>query len=152
MPQKKIIDIHKNVKVIILTMHGEKEFVTEAFKIGVKGYLIKDCAFEELVCAIKAVRSHGTYISSKIANIVINGFPCIENAENNDKNISSLTNRAREVVQAIADGKNTKEIALLLSVSTKTVETMRSDIMNKLNTHSIAQLTKFAIKTGLTTI
>ena len=140
-----------NTKIIVLSMHADKMYVIKAFKAGVRGYLLKKSAFNELICAIQTVSDNGVYISSSIANIVIENF--IRSLSSSRSLVSSiLTDRESEVLKHIAEGKSTKEIALSLYVSAKTVETHRKKIMDKLEMHSIAALTKYAIREGLTSI
>ncbi len=140
-----------NTKIIMLSMHADKMYVIKAFKAGAMGYLLKKCAFNELICAIQTVSDNGVYISSSIANIVIKNF--IRSLSSSRSLVSSiLTDRESEVLKHIAEGKSTKEIALSLYVSAKTVETHRKKIMDKLEMHSIAALTKYAIREGLTSI
>lgn len=139
------------IKVIALSMHADRNFVVEMFKAGAAGYLLKDCAFEELIHAIRAVSSKKAYLSSKLSDTMIkdyvNLFP-----KKNLSVFSSLTAREREVLQLLAEGKSTREVAAKLSVSTKTVETFRRLIMNKLDIHSVAELTKYAVRAGLTSL
>jgi DNA-binding NarL/FixJ family response regulator len=116
---------------------------------GASGYLLKDCAFEELAQAIRAVYANRTYLSPKIAGIVVEGYVSSPSATDAWA-ASILTPRQREVLQLFAEGKTTKEIAFHLGVSVKTIETHRQKIMDKLGTHSIAELTKYAIREGLT--
>ena len=140
-----------NTKIIVLSMHADKMYVIKAFKAGVRGYLLKKSAFNELICAIQTVSDNGVYISSSIANIVIENF--IRSLSSSRSLVSSiLTDRESEVLKHIAEGKSTKEIALSRYVSVKTVETHRKKIMDKLEMHSIAALTKYAIREGLTSI
>ncbi len=140
-----------NTKIIVLSMHADKMYVIKAFKAGVRGYLLKKSAFNELICAIQTVSDNGVYISSSIANIVIENF--IRSLSSSRSLVSSiLTDRESEVLKHIAEGKSTKEIALSLYVRAKTVETHRKKIMDKLEMHSIAALTKYAIREGLTSI
>lgn len=139
------------IKVIALSMHADRNFVVEMFKAGAAGYLLKDCAFEELIHAIRAVSSKKAYLSSKLSDTMIkdyvNLFP-----KKNLSVFSSLTAREREVLQLLAEGKSTREVAAKLSVSTKTVETFRRLIMSKLDIHSVAELTKYAVRAGLTSL
>ncbi len=139
------------IKVIALSMHAERDFVVEMFKAGAAGYLLKDCAFEELILAIRAVSSKKAYLSSKLSDTMIkdyvNLFP-----KKKLSAFSELTAREREVLQLLAEGKNTREVAAKLNVSTKTVETFRRLIMKKLDIHSVAELTKYAIRAGLTSL
>jgi two-component system, NarL family, response regulator NreC len=139
------------IKVIALSMHADRNFVVEMFKAGAAGYLLKDCAFEELILAIRAVSSKKAYLSSKLSDTMIkdyvNLFP-----KKKLSAFSALTAREREVLQLLAEGKSTREVAAKLNVSTKTVETFRRLIMKKLDIHSVAELTKYAIRTGLTSL
>jgi two-component system response regulator NreC len=139
------------IKVIALSMHADRNFVVEMFKAGAAGYLLKDCAFEELILAIRAVSSKKAYLSSKLSDTMIkdyvNLFP-----KKKLSAFSALTAREREVLQLLAEGKSTREVAAKLNVSTKTVETFRRLIMKKLDIHSVAELTKYAIRAGLTSL
>lgn len=146
-----ILDLEPDIKVLMLSMHTDKRFVSKALREGVSGYILKECASAELVEAINTVVSGKTYLSPKIADVVINDY----RKQLMDKEYSAeavLTKKERETLQLFAEGKTTKEIAHLLSVSIKTVETHRSRIMEKLDMHSIAELTKFAVREGLTSI
>jgi len=140
-----------SVKVIALSMHSDKRFVVEMLKAGASGYLLKDCAFEELAHAICAVRSNRTYLSPKIADMMIKDYVRLF-PKNKLWVFSVLTSRQREVLQLLSEGKTTSQIALDLQVSVKTVETYRQQIMDKLDIHSIAELTKYAIREGLTSV
>ena len=135
-----------NTKVIALSMYSDKQFVQGMIQAGASGYLLKDCAFEELVSAIQAVIQGDTYLSPGIAGIVVQDYLNRSSAD------TVLTNREREVLQLIAEGKSTKEIAACLGVSVKTIETHRRQIMEKLGIFSIAELTKYAIREGLTSL
>jgi two-component system, NarL family, response regulator NreC len=139
------------IKVIALSMHADRNFVVEMFKAGAAGYLLKDCAFEELISAINAVSSKKAYLSSKLSDTMIkdyvNLFP-----KKKLSVFSALTAREREVLQLLAEGKSTREIAASLNVSTKTVETFRRLVMKKLDIRSVAELTKYAIRAGLTSL
>ena len=148
---RQIIDELSGIKVVALSMHTDKRFVVGMFKAGVSGYLLKDCAFEELSNAISAVAANQTYMSPRITGNVIRDY-LHRLSENHIPSSSDLTPREREVLQLIAEGRKTKEIAACLNVSVKTVETHRRQIMNKLNIHSIAELTKFAIREGITSL
>jgi two-component system response regulator NreC len=148
---RQIVGRTENVKVIALSMHSDTLFVTEMLKSGVSGYLLKDCAFEELASAIRSVVSGKTYLSPSISDVVVNGYlHRLSKAEAASSNI--LSDREREVLQMIAEGKTTKQIALKLHISVKTVETHRRKIMSKLNVFSVAELTKYAIRKGLTSL
>jgi DNA-binding NarL/FixJ family response regulator len=146
-----IINESPDVKIIALSMHHDKQFVSEIFKAGASGYLIKDSAFDELEHAVRIVMSGQTYINPKIASLVVESL-VNQSANPNPSSFSLLTAREREVLQLIADGKSTKQIAIDLNVSSKTIESHRRQVMGKLNVRSVADLTKFAIREGLTTI
>jgi len=138
-------------KVVAFSMHTDHQFVVGALKAGVSGYLQKDSAFEELERAIRTVISNQTYLSPKIAGDVVGGY--VEKLVADESAApASLTDREREVAQLYAEGHTTKQIADRLNLSVKTIETHRRHIMEKLNVTSIAELTKFAIREGLTTL
>lgn len=138
-------------KIIALSMYSDKRYVVGMLKAGVSGYLLKNCAFDELVSAISAVVANQNYMSQKIANTVMKDYANI--LESNDTSpASQLTAREREVLQLIAEGLKTKDIATQIHVSVKTVETHRQQIMRKLNAKSVAELTKIALREGLTSL
>ncbi|HEY3277850.1 MAG TPA: response regulator transcription factor [Syntrophorhabdaceae bacterium] len=138
-------------KVIALSMHSDKRFVVEMLKAGVSGYLLKDSASEELASAIRTVLAGTPYLSPKITDVVLKDYlSTLTKTEPNA--FSVLTPREREVLQLIAEGRTTKEIAAALFVSVKTVETHRQQLMEKLDLRSVAELTKYAIREGLTSL
>jgi two-component system response regulator NreC len=139
------------VKVIVLSMRSDRRAVLAAFAAGASGYLLKEAAFEEMVVAIKVALKGQTYLSPAIAHVVVRNS--IEywsaSAEPMGRGISS---REREILQLVAEGRSSKEMAESLYVSVKTIETHRKQIMNKLNLHSIAELTKYAVREGVTSL
>ena len=139
------------VKVIALSMHADRNFVVEMFKAGAMGYLLKDCAFEELIRAINTVVANKAYLSAKLSDTMIKDYVNLFPGKSLSV-FSALTNREREILQLLAEGKGTREISAGLNVSTKTVETFRRQIMKKLDIHSVAELTKYAIRAGLTSL
>jgi DNA-binding NarL/FixJ family response regulator len=146
---RQILRESPNVKVIALSMHSAKRFVIEMFRAGALGYLLKDCEYDELARAIRAVAEGKTYLSPSISGIVIEDV--VHNVpEPKSTAFSVLTPREREVLQLMAEGNTTKQIARRLHVSPKTVEAHRLRIMNKLEIDNVAQLTKYAIQEGLT--
>ena len=146
---RQIHDISPRIKVIFLSMHSSQHFVEEVFCTGASGYLLKDCDPEEIINAIDVVAAGGTYICPKIATVVRDDL--IQYLAKRDSAFSTiLSSRENEVLQLIAEGRNTKEIAFRLMLSTKTVEAHRHRIMKKLDLYSIAELTKYAIREGLT--
>jgi DNA-binding NarL/FixJ family response regulator len=141
---------HPSVKVVILSMHTNEEYVLQALKNGAVGYLIKDAATEELRLALNAVRNGETYLSPVISKSVVDNLIALSKNGNPDA-AGLLTPRQREILQLIAEGRSTKEIAALLSLSAKTVETHRTQLMNRLDIHDIAGLVRYAIRIGLVT-
>lgn len=141
-----------DIKIIALSMHSNKQLVMEMLKAGASGYLLKDCAFNELSDAIESVMNGHIYLSPGI-NTVLLKERVFESGETSSLHtiFTLLSKREREVLQLISEGKSTKEIANVLYVSVKTIETHRQQIMNKLNIRSVAGLTKYAIRKGLTT-
>jgi DNA-binding NarL/FixJ family response regulator len=129
---RQIIAELPSVKIIALSMHDDRRFVLNMLKAGAAGYMLKDCAFKDLAKAIRAVRANKTYLSDESSAFQL------------------LSPREREVLQLIAEGKTSPKIAELLHISVKTVETHRQQIMVKLKIKSIAELTKYAIREGLT--
>ncbi len=136
------------IKVIALSMYSDKRFVMEMLRAGASGYLLKDCAFEELDEAIRTVMQDRTYITPRIVDIIVKDyFSQVEKPTSSA--LSALTSRQYEVLQLLAEGKTTREIAGQMSLSVKTIESHRQQIINKLNIKSIAGLTKYAIREGL---
>ena len=147
----KITTEFKGVQVIALSMHSDRRFVMQMLKAGATGYLLKDSAFEELVTAIHTVMRRQHYLSQKITDVIVEEY--LQNLPKNETNVFTvLTPSEREVLQLIAEGKSTKQIASGLNVSVKTIETHRQQIMDKLNIHSVAELTKYAIREGITSL
>ena len=148
---RQLVAERQDLKIVALSMHSERKFVMEMLKAGASAYLLKDCAFEELETAIRTVVKGKIYLSPAIAGVVIENF--VRSAPRADKTVfSQLSDREREVLQLMAEGKSTKEIAVQLNLSIKTVETHRNNIMSKLDIHSVAELTKYAIREGLTSL
>lgn len=142
---------HPNTRVIALSMYLDGRFVSEMLNAGASAYLPKKSAATELVAAIRAVVNGKTYLSPEIAGDVVDTH--VRTSEKKgDSAFSKLSDREREVLQLLAEGNSVKEIADLLSVSVNTVHTHRQHIMEKLNLHSIAELTKYAIREGLTSL
>ncbi len=136
------------IKVIGLSMHSNKKFIGEMLSAGASGYLLKDSAFEELITAIFAVSNNRFYIGSQLTGVEIDEYL----KKDGTTSTSPLTDREREVLQLLSEGKTTRQIAFSLKVSAKTVATHRSQIMLKLGFKSVAQLTKYAINEGLTSV
>jgi len=140
-----------DIKIIALSMHSDKRYVAGMLKAGVSGYLLKNCAFDELVAAINSVMRNQSYLSPAIADTVMKDYASI--LEGADQSTASLlSSREREVLQLIAEGMSTRDIGERIHVSVKTVETHRQQIMRKLNAKSVAELTKIAVREGLTSL
>jgi two-component system response regulator NreC len=137
------------VKIIALSMHDDRRFVLNMFKAGAAGYMLKDCAFKDLAKAIRVVMSHKTYLSHEIADIVVKDY-LASSSPTGSSVFQLLSPREREVLQLIAEGKTSPQIADNLHISVKTVESHRQQIMIKLKIKTVAELTKYAIREGLT--
>ena len=148
---RQIINEFPQIKVIALSIHSNRRFVADMLGAGASGYVLKECLFDELVQAIHAVVAGESYLSSRITGVVVDDY--VKRLSTiADSPLSSLTSREREVLQLISQGKTTKQIALNLHVSTKTIEANRRQVMEKLDVHSIAELTKYAVREGLTSL
>jgi len=139
------------VKVIGLSVHADQRFVAGMLQSGAAGYLLKDCAFEELVGAIRIVMAGRTYLGTGVADVVVGDYTR-RLKEPDSSAFTCISPREREVLQLLAEGRSAKQIAGKLHVSVKTIETHRGQIMRKLDIHSIAELTKYAIREGLTAL
>jgi DNA-binding NarL/FixJ family response regulator len=139
------------IKVVAVSMHVERQFITKMLAAKASAYLPKDSQVEELLAAIRTALSDGVYVSPKIAGAMI-----VESLSSDEKkstpSLPALSPREREVLQLVAEGKNAKEIGLLLDLSVKTVEAHRRQIMEKLNADSVAELTRYAIREGITVL
>jgi DNA-binding NarL/FixJ family response regulator len=134
-------------KVLILSMHASEAYVAQALRAGVAGYLLKDAADDELPMAIKVVARGEVYLSPKISTQVVERY--VQSASAAPDPLAGLTTRQREILQLVAEGKSSKEIALLLDLSAKTVESHRAQIMERLDVHDLTGLVRFAIRVGL---
>jgi DNA-binding NarL/FixJ family response regulator len=137
------------VSILILTMHRETFFINQAFQAGAQGYILKDNACEELLQAIRSAKKGEKYLSPNLSQPQ-EFLP--SPSEKGPSPPTTLTSREREVLQSLADGSNTKQIAANLGLSVKTIECHRQNIMKKIQLNNIASLTKFAIRSGITTI
>jgi DNA-binding NarL/FixJ family response regulator len=144
---RRIVAELPQARVIALTMHSEKRYLSETLKAGAKGYLVKESATLELVEAIREVAGGGVYLSRSLRGVELPG----EATDHPGKTVpaAALSPRERQVLQKIAEGKSTKEIAFAFGVSIKTIETQRSQAMKKLCLRNIAELTKYALREGL---
>src|SRR6202011_2805390 len=135
------------VKVMILSAHANEEYVIRALRSGAAGYMLKDAATAELELAITSVSEDKTYLSPSISRTVINDY--LQRVGGPISPLEQLTPRQREILQLVAEGKNTKEIASDLDISVKTVESNRLQLMERLNIHDIPGLVRYAIRSGL---
>jgi DNA-binding NarL/FixJ family response regulator len=164
---RRLMNDHPDTKVVALSMHADRRYVSEALKAGAAAYLLKDGAFDELVSAIRAVVANKVYLSPRVAGVVVDDYVRRLPGDRSDGHgnggapeaggdfsnaFQKLTAREREVLQLMAEGFATKEIATRLHVSVKTVETHRRQLMEKLQLYSVAEVTKYAIREGLTSL
>jgi DNA-binding NarL/FixJ family response regulator len=149
---RQIIHANPQTKVIALSGHDTKQFVREMLSAGASAYLLKKRAYEELLQAVREVMQGRKFLSPDVAEGVVDAYVELSSMSSDRPAFIVLTNREREVLQQLAEGRATKEMADALSVSVKTVETHRRNIMEKLNLHSVAELTKYAVREGITAI
>jgi len=145
----RLMKINPKSRIIILTMYDNMSFVREVLKYGAKGYILKENASEEIVHAICEVHKNGCFLSPQIAKYIVNGFLGKADAIGKDA-ITQLTGREREVLQLVAEGSSSKEVAVQLKISLNTVHVHRNNIMKKLNLHKQSELIKYALKEGIT--
>ena len=138
---RQILNENADQKVLILTMSDSEQLIREVLGAGARGFVLKSDATTDLVAAVQALERHGTYLTSRVRDILDNYF-----APASQK---TLTSREREVLQLIAEGKATKDVAVILGCSVKTVETHRSNFMAKLQLHSVSQVVLYAIRNGI---
>jgi len=140
---RQILALDSSVRVVLLTMHTEEHQIVAALRAGIRGYLLKTQAAEDLVQAIRGILRGEVYLSPGVSRVLVEGYVSRPNAE-----VEPLTAREREVLQLVAEGKTSKEIASLLDLSVKTAESYRSRIMEKLDIHDTAGLVRYAIRHG----
>jgi DNA-binding NarL/FixJ family response regulator len=141
---REIIKTNSKIKVILLTMHTEDHLVLESLRAGVTGYVLKTRASNELVQAIRAVSKGEMFLTQSISRTIVQAF-----LNKNEAQDRFLSDRERQVLQLVAEGKTTKELATILGISAKTAESHRSNIMDKLDIHDVAGLVRYAIRTGI---
>jgi DNA-binding NarL/FixJ family response regulator len=134
-------------RVVILSMHAGEAYVAQALRAGVAGYLLKDAADDELALALKAVARGDVYLSPQISRQLVDRYTKAASTEPDP--LAGLTSRQREILQLVAEGRSSKEIASLLNVSIKTVESHRGQIMERIGVHDVTALVRFAIRVGL---
>jgi DNA-binding NarL/FixJ family response regulator len=144
------------IKVVVLSMHVSEEYIIQALRAGAVGYLLKDADVSELESAIRRTASGEIYlspsISSHIAEYMKRVYPRSDQEDQNTNPYQILTPRQREILQLIAEGHSTQEIAQILDLSVKTVETHRTQLMERLDIHDIANLVRYAIRMGLVSV
>jgi DNA-binding NarL/FixJ family response regulator len=136
-------------RVVIVTMHASEAFVAQALRAGVAGYLLKDAAADELALMLRAVTRGETYLSPPISRQVVDGYLARAGGQAAPQPLDVLTPRQREILQLVAEGRSTKEIARRLELSVKTVENHRAQIMDRLDIRDVAGLVRYAIRVGL---
>lgn len=146
---RQMIKESETVRILILSMHANEAYVLQTLRAGACGYMLKDAATTELELAIRAVARGETYLSPAVSKQVVRNLLHGDGGMSQSEPLQLLTPRQREVLQLIAEGKNTKQIAYLLGTSSKTVETHRAHIMERLEIYDIVGLTRFAIRSGL---
>jgi DNA-binding NarL/FixJ family response regulator len=148
---RQIIREFPKVKVLALSIHSNRAFVADMLKAGASGYVLKECTFDELVKAVRTVVNGGTYLSAKVAGVVVSDY--VKRLSATPVSVlDALTERDREVLQLVGEGSNTKQIARVLHISSKTVEAHRRKIMDELDAHSVADLVRIAILGGLASL
>jgi DNA-binding NarL/FixJ family response regulator len=146
---RQILATSPDAQILILTMHDSDQVVREVLRAGARGFLLKSDAGRDLVAAVEALQHRRTFFTTKVSQMVLSGFLNRDNRPDfaTDENI--LTSREREVIQLLAEGKTSKEVALTLNLSVKTAETHRTNLMRKLDLHSVADLTRYAVRNGI---
>lgn len=147
---RQILKANSHVKILILTLYDSEQVVREVLDAGARGFLLKSDAARDLVAAVEALRQGKIYFSPKAASIVMDGYLDREGATPARSQLrSKLTPREREIVQLLAEGKSSKEVAVVLGLSVKTAETHRSNIMRKLELHSVSELVLYAVRNNI---
>lgn len=146
---KQIVSEQTGTAVIILSMHADESYVMRALKAGARGYLLKDSAAGDLMNAIQAVAQNKSFFSPKVSHILAEDYVRVLKQKGEVDSYDLLTDREREILQLLAEGKANKEVATLLNISTYTVETHRKHILEKLNLHSPAELILYAVRKGI---
>ncbi|HXC42951.1 MAG TPA: response regulator transcription factor [Candidatus Dormibacteraeota bacterium] len=144
---RQILAICPLTRVLVLTMHDSEQVVRDVLAVGARGFLLKSDAGRDLISAVEALQRHGTFFTSRVAELVLEGY--LNPHRTLQPSGNRLTPREREVVQLLAEGKTSKEVAVVLNLSVKTTETHRTNIMRKLDLHSVADLTLYAVRNGL---
>jgi len=148
---RQIIASDPDIPILILTMHDSDQVVREVLRAGARGFLLKSDAGRDLVAAVEALQRQSTFFTTRVSQMVLDGFLRRENGESAESDVEGnpLTTREREVIQLLAEGKTSKEVAVTLNLSVKTAETHRTNLMRKLGLHSVADLTLYAVRNGI---
>lgn len=146
---RQVLAENPHIKVVCLTAHADRRATAEMLRAGARGFVLKDAAFEELIIAVRMVMKHKVYLSPAMTGLLVDDVLSAE-GEDTVRRAPAVSMREREVLRLIADGSSTKEIAMQLHLSTKTIESHRRNLMEKLKIDSVAALTKYAIREGLT--
>ena len=151
---RQILPSNPNVAILILTMHDSDNVIREVLRAGARGFLLKSDAGRDLVSAVEALESQKTFFTPRVSQMVLDGFLNREKKrsdteDNADLSDAILTAREREVIQLLAEGRTSKEVAVTLNLSVKTAETHRTNLMRKLDLHSVADLTRYAVRNGI---
>jgi two-component system response regulator NreC len=141
-----------DTKVLALSVHAQREFVLDMVKAGVSGYMVKECVLDDLVRAIKAVMDNQSYLSPQIASIVLEGITKDSIFDITSNKVELLSPREKQILQSLTEGRSAKQIASRFGLSIKTIEATRRQIMEKTDTDNLADLTKYAIRQGFTTV
>lgn len=149
---RQITSVHPSVKVICLSAQADERTAAEVLGAGAVGYVVKESAFDELAGAIRSVVRGTVYLSPVVAGLVVGGYLKVRAAGSGLPVPKALSGREREVLQLVAEGKSIKEVAAHLHLSVKTVETHRRNLMEKLQLNSVAELTKYAVREGITSL
>jgi DNA-binding NarL/FixJ family response regulator len=144
---RQILEHRAEARVLILTMHDSEQLVSEILKAGARGFVLKSDAGRDLIAAVQALQNNRTFFTSKVAQFVLDSFLNKRQALSGSGDI--LTSREREIVQLLAEGKSTKDVAYVLNLSVKTAETHRANIMRKLSIHSISELVLWAVRNNV---
>jgi DNA-binding NarL/FixJ family response regulator len=147
---RQILASTPDARILILTMHDTDQVVREVLSAGARGFLLKSDAGRDLVTAVEALQQNRTFFTTKVAQMVLDGYLHPDSEAPSSKQL--LTPREREVIQLLAEGKTSKEVAVALNLSVKTAETHRTNLMRKLDLHSVADLTLYAVRNGIVQI
>ena len=146
---RQILKHDVRAKILILTMHESDPLIREVLDAGARGYVLKTDASRDLVAAVNAIRSNKTFFTAKVAQIVLDGYLDKKPKKEVQSAQSRLTPRQREIVQLLAEGKSSKEVAVALNLSVKTAETHRANIMRRLDCHSVSELVRYAVRNNI---